>query len=121
MTPALAPARDAPGPLLQLRDLLLLSKPRLSGLVMITCAGGLWLAPGTIAPARALLALQRFLNGSPLLFVLLYTAPPTLYVIQMSAVAASGERAGLIYGAPRANWILLADYLVLGLLALFHS
>ncbi len=57
MTPsALAPARDTSSPLVHLRDIILLSKPRLSSLVMITCAGGLWLAPGSIAPARALLA-----------------------------------------------------------------
>jgi heme o synthase len=57
MTSALAPARDAPTPLGHLRDIVLLSKPRLSSLVMITCAGGMWLAPGSIAPARALLAI----------------------------------------------------------------
>lgn len=56
MTTALAPARDAVPLLAQVRDLVLLSKPRLSTLVMITCAGGLWLAPGSIAPARAILA-----------------------------------------------------------------
>lgn len=55
MTPALAPARVATSPLVQVRDLILLSKPRLSTLVMITCAGGLWLAPGEISPARAIL------------------------------------------------------------------
>lgn len=38
------------------REVLLLAKPRLSGLVIFTTAGGLWLAPGTIAPARAILA-----------------------------------------------------------------
>jgi protoheme IX farnesyltransferase len=56
MTSALAPARDAATPLGHLRDIVLLSKPRLSTLVMVTCAGGMWLAPGSIAPARALLA-----------------------------------------------------------------
>src|SRR5512142_201241 len=56
MTPALAPARATPSPLAYLRDIVLLSKPRLSTLVMVTCAGGMWLAPGPIAPARALLA-----------------------------------------------------------------
>ena len=55
MTPAFAPARVATSPLVQVRDLILLSKPRLSTLVMITCAGGLWLAPGAISPARAVL------------------------------------------------------------------
>lgn len=56
MTTALAPARDAISPLLHLRDVILLSKPRLSTLVMITCGGGMWLAPGDITPARAVLA-----------------------------------------------------------------
>ncbi len=56
MTPALAPARVVSSSLGQLRDIVLLSKPRLSTLVMITCAGGMWLAPGAITPARALLA-----------------------------------------------------------------
>jgi protoheme IX farnesyltransferase len=56
MNTALAPARDAVPLVSQVRDLVLLSKPRLSTLVMITCAGGLWLAPGAIAPARAILA-----------------------------------------------------------------
>jgi protoheme IX farnesyltransferase len=39
------------------RDLLLLAKPRLSGLVIVTSAGGLALAPGEIGRARAILAL----------------------------------------------------------------
>lgn len=56
MTPALAPARASTSPLVQLRDVVLLSKPRLSTLVMVTCAGGMWLAPGSISTARAILA-----------------------------------------------------------------
>jgi protoheme IX farnesyltransferase len=56
MTTALAPARATTSPLVQLRDVVLLSKPRLSTLVMITCGGGMWLAPGDISPARAALA-----------------------------------------------------------------
>jgi protoheme IX farnesyltransferase len=56
MTTALAPSGAAPSILFQLRDVILLSKPRLSSLVMITCAGGMWLAPGVVAPARAALA-----------------------------------------------------------------
>jgi len=39
------------------RDLLLLAKPRLSSLVIITSAGGLALAPGEIGRARAILTL----------------------------------------------------------------
>lgn len=56
MTSASVPLRTATTPLGQLRDLVLLAKPRLSGLVMITCAGGMWLAPGTISVARAALS-----------------------------------------------------------------
>ncbi len=51
-----AQARAPVAPLAHLRDLLLLAKPRLSGLVMLTSAGGMWLAPGHIAPARAILS-----------------------------------------------------------------
>lgn len=77
--------------------------------------------PGEEAPAAPLVLIQRFLNGSPALFVLLYTLPPAFYALQMAALRRNGDRSGLVYGAPRANWILLADYLVLGLLALAHS
>ena len=38
-------------------DLVRLTKPRLSSLVIATTAGGLWLAPGRIEPVRALLTL----------------------------------------------------------------
>lgn len=48
-----AQARDLPSPLAYARDLFLLAKPRLSGLVVTTAAGGMWLAPGRIGPARA--------------------------------------------------------------------
>lgn len=53
---ATAPARSvAASPLEYAKDLVLLSKPRLSGLVVLTTAGGLGLAPGHIGPARAIL------------------------------------------------------------------
>ncbi|HQN06094.1 MAG TPA: SpoIIE family protein phosphatase [Thermoanaerobaculia bacterium] len=77
--------------------------------------------PGEDPPAAPLVYLQRFLNGSPALFVLLYTLPPAFYALQMAVLRRTGDRSVLVYGAPRANWILLADYLVLGLLALAHS
>jgi protoheme IX farnesyltransferase len=38
-------------------DLVSLMKPRLSSLVLVTTAGGLWLAPGSLGAARALLTL----------------------------------------------------------------
>ncbi|HSD21778.1 MAG TPA: heme o synthase [Anaeromyxobacter sp.] len=55
MTIASAPARARTSPLNSAKDLLLLAKPRLSGLVVVTSAGGLALAPGDIGPARATL------------------------------------------------------------------
>jgi protoheme IX farnesyltransferase len=57
MSTATVPAaRAAPSPLAYARDLLLLSKPRLSGLVVLTCAGGVALAPGSIGVARAIVS-----------------------------------------------------------------
>lgn len=55
MSATTAPARAAPSPLAYARDLLLLAKPRLSGLVVLTSAGGLALAPGEVGAARAIL------------------------------------------------------------------
>lgn len=52
------PARSVEvSPLGYLRDLFLLAKPRLSGLVVLTSAGGLALAPGRIGLARAVLTI----------------------------------------------------------------
>jgi protoheme IX farnesyltransferase len=53
----IAQARPAPAPLVYLKDLVLLAKPRLSTLVLVTASGGLALAPGRIGVARALLTL----------------------------------------------------------------
>jgi sigma-B regulation protein RsbU (phosphoserine phosphatase) len=76
-------------------------------------------APDGSRPSRWMELLQETLNGSPLLFTVLYTLPPAFYTVQM-AFGGRG-RTRLVYGAPRENWVLLADYLVLGLLALAHS
>ena len=57
MTVALAQVRTEPSPLQYAKDLLLLAKPRLSGLVVLTTAGGVALAPGRIGPARAAIAI----------------------------------------------------------------
>jgi serine phosphatase RsbU (regulator of sigma subunit) len=77
-------------------------------------------APGQPPSSRGLASLQYFLNRSPLLLTLLYTFPPVLYVLQMAGSGRGGPRR-LIFGAPTLNWILLADYLILGLLALAHT
>jgi protoheme IX farnesyltransferase len=50
---AAAHPRLEPSPLQYAKDLLLLAKPRLSGLVVLTTAGGVALAPGRIGVARA--------------------------------------------------------------------
>ncbi len=52
-----AAARVAPSPLSYARDLVLLAKPRLSGLVVTTAAGGMWLAPGRIGAGRAIVSI----------------------------------------------------------------
>ncbi len=58
MRTATAPVRAAgSSPLAYARDLLLLAKPRLSGLVVLTSAGGLALAPGEIGAARAVVTI----------------------------------------------------------------
>ncbi len=57
MSVAAAQVRAAPAPLQYAKDLLLLSKPRLSGLVVLTTAGGVALAPGRIGVARATVAI----------------------------------------------------------------
>lgn len=51
------PQVRAASPLAQLRDLVQLAKPRLSGLVILTAAGGMALAPGSLGAARAVIAL----------------------------------------------------------------
>lgn len=54
---AAAAARAQPSALQYTKDLLLLAKPRLSGLVVLTTAGGLALAPGRIGALRATVAI----------------------------------------------------------------
>jgi protoheme IX farnesyltransferase len=55
--PLPAPARAHAAPLQIAKDLLLLAKPRLSGLVVLTCAGGVALAPGHLGTARAIVTI----------------------------------------------------------------
>ena len=44
-------------PAVALRDLVSLAKPRVTSLVLVTCGGGMWLAPGHLGTGRALLTL----------------------------------------------------------------
>jgi protoheme IX farnesyltransferase len=52
-----AELRAAPSALQYAKDLMLLAKPRLSGLVVLTTAGGVALAPGHMGAARALVTI----------------------------------------------------------------
>jgi protoheme IX farnesyltransferase len=54
---AAAQVRVAPSALQYAKDLILLAKPRLSGLVVLTTTGGVALAPGRIGPTRGLVAI----------------------------------------------------------------
>ena len=64
--------------------------------------------------------LQEFLNGSRALFFLIYSVPPIVFAMHIQQQM-SGRHVGLLSGAPLASWVLLGDYLVLGLAALAHS
>ncbi len=70
--------------------------------------------------ARGLTALERFLN-SPRLITLVYVLPPLLYGASLAAGALLDIRVRMVSGAPLPSWVLMGDYLILGLLALFAS
>lgn len=52
----IASTETSPSLLAAARDLLTLTKPRLSALVLATAAGGMYLAPGELVPIRAILS-----------------------------------------------------------------
>ncbi|HEY7863266.1 MAG TPA: hypothetical protein VIE39_06390, partial [Thermoanaerobaculia bacterium] len=64
--------------------------------------------------------LQDFLSASPGLLYLLYAIPPVVFLWDVLRQL-RGERVAVLQGAPLSSWILLGDYLVLGLIALAHS
>jgi serine phosphatase RsbU (regulator of sigma subunit) len=75
----------------------------------------------TNAPAPAWKTkLQDFLSASPGLLYLLYAVPPFVFLYDVFRQL-QGEKLTVLSGAPLSSWILLGDYLVLGLLALAHS
>jgi serine phosphatase RsbU (regulator of sigma subunit) len=71
-------------------------------------------------PSAVARALQEFLNGSRLLYFLIYAIPPVVFIVDVRRQI-SGRPVALLSGAPIASWVLLGDYLVLGLIALAHS
>jgi serine phosphatase RsbU (regulator of sigma subunit) len=71
-------------------------------------------------PAAWKTRLQDFLSASPALLYLLYAVPPFVFLYDVFRQV-QGEKVTVLSGAPLSSWILLGDYLVLGLLALAHS
>ncbi len=71
-------------------------------------------------PARWKVSLQDFLSTSPALLYLLYAVPPFVFLYDVMRQV-RGEKVTVLSGAPLSSWILLGDYLVLGLVALAHS
>jgi serine phosphatase RsbU (regulator of sigma subunit) len=71
-------------------------------------------------PARWKVVIQDFLSASPALFYLVYAVPPVVFLWDVLRQV-RGERVAILSGAPLSSWILLGDYLLLGLFALAHS
>ena len=71
-------------------------------------------------PARWKLKLQEFLSASPGLLYVLYAVPPFVFLYDVFRQV-RGEKVSVLSGAPLSSWVLLGDYLVLGLIALAHS
>jgi serine phosphatase RsbU (regulator of sigma subunit) len=72
------------------------------------------------SPSSFARTVQNFLNGSPLLYFLIYAIPPVVFIFDVRRQI-QGRSVKLLSGAPLASWVLLGDYLVLGLAALAHS
>lgn len=71
-------------------------------------------------PARWKVRLQDFLSASPELLYALYAIPPFVFLSDVFRQV-QGQKVTVLSGAPLSSWILLGDYLVLGLAALAHS
>ena len=70
---------------------------------------------------RILRAVESFVNESPNFFRLLYFLPPLFFVLTLALGEVFSVRLRLVSGAPISSWVLMGDYLVLGLLALLGS
>ncbi len=70
---------------------------------------------------RLLRTVERFVNESPNFFRVLYLLPPLFYVLTLLLGSLFDVRIRLVSGTPISSWVLMGDYLVLGLLALLGS
>ncbi len=73
------------------------------------------------AAGRAMARIEGFVNNPLRLFRGLYLLPPLLFVATFVVGKLFGIRVRLVSGAPISSWVLMGDYLVLGLLALLAS
>ena len=64
---------------------------------------------------------ESFINSSSHMFTILYLMPPLLYAATLAVGSAFALRMRLVSGAPLASWVLMGDYMVLGILALLAS
>ena len=71
-------------------------------------------------PPRWKRTVEEFLSASPALFYLIYSIPPFVFLYDVFRQLRGG-RVSILSGAPLSSWILLGDYLILGLAALAHS
>src|SRR5262249_27586545 len=71
-------------------------------------------------PPRWKRAVEEFLSASPALFYVIYSIPPFVFLYDVFRQLRGG-RVSILSGAPLSSWILLGDYLILGLAALAHS
>ncbi len=66
------------------------------------------------------LRVERFLSASPELLYLVYSIPPVVFLYDVFRQL-HGARVSILSGAPLSSWVLLGDYMILGLAALAHS
>jgi serine phosphatase RsbU (regulator of sigma subunit) len=71
-------------------------------------------------PARWKVRAQEFLSASPGLLYLIYSIPPVVFLYDVFRQL-QGHHVSILSGAPLSSWVLLGDYLILGILALAHS
>lgn len=71
-------------------------------------------------PSAWKVRLQEFLSASPSLLYVLYAIPPVVFLYDVFRQL-RGYPVSVLSGAPLSSWVLLGDYLILGLAALAHS
>lgn len=73
------------------------------------------------AAGRVVAWIESFVNRPAGLLRMLYLLPPLLFMATFLVGKMFGVRVRLVSGAPISSWVLMGDYLVLGMLALLAS